>query len=449
MKKIFNGKLPTLEAPILIVAAVSILVRLLFLPIPLIINVADGAGYVEMADLALKGDWSSFFDGFTYRTPLYPFFIAFIKIVFGNYWKYGLAGTQHLLGAVLAVLVYLIGKKVFDKTVGFWAGILTGIEAYRIYWEHNSMSDFFFSFMTVFAFFFFLKALLGDKKRDYIVFGALFGLNLLTRPIFQLFFVAFPVLICLFTKKIKVTLNRFALIMIPAALVISPWLFQHWQRHHYLGLTPFAGVNLMVRTQGYMDMASPLRAKEKAIYRQTMERMGPGQVAVAGWRDIQKELGYSQAEANQALMEIGLEALKKSPRRYLEGTIEEIRVFFTKHSRVNFYGDSDLDPTFLQNYALRYKSGDPAAVLHQKINWKLTFNPLYFILLGILGVGLAIFERNKEAFLLILILLYIIFLTVAIGEAGVTRYRIPADPFLFLFASYASVFFLRKAVSVK
>jgi len=134
---------------VFIIVLVSVLVRLLYLSIPFVINVADGAGYVAMADLALKGNWQSFLDDYTYRTPIYPFFIAFSKVIFGKGFVIGLPLMQHLLGTVMAVLVFLIGKKVFNKWVGFFAAILTGLNAYQIYWEHNSMSDFFFSFMSV------------------------------------------------------------------------------------------------------------------------------------------------------------------------------------------------------------------------------------------------------------------------------------------------------------
>lgn len=442
---------------ILVIVVVSLLVRLLYLPIPFIINVADGAGYVAMADLALKGNWQSFLDDYIYRTPTYPFFIAFAKLIFGRFFVYGLPLVQHLLGVVMAVLVYFTGKKVFDKTVGFFAGLLTAANAYQVYWEHNSMSDFFFTFITVLSFYVFFNAMITDKKRDYVIFGTLLGFNLLTRPLFQAFFVFFPALIYLFVKNFKATLGKCALIMIPALIIISPWVFQHWYRHNYLGLTPFFGVQLMVRTQNYMDLESPFRSAEKRVYFTTMQELGKctpemikadecGQVAFGGWVDLQRKLKYSPNEANQALTEIALEAIRKNPGRYLKETLEQMRIFLTKHARENFFGDSDLDPAFRERYALRFGVKDPFTVFHQEINWKLTPNPLFFFLFGFLGIALALFKRNKKSFLFILVFLYVFLLTSAIEEGGVTRYRVPLDPFVFLFASYAVIFVLRDLI---
>lgn len=449
MKEIFQDR-----NLIIVIIICSFLVRLLFLPIPLIINVADGAGYVAMADEALKGHWASFFDNYIYRTPFYPFFIAFTKIIFGRFWPYGLLWLQHLLGMIMAILVYFIGKKVFDKTVGLLAGMLTAINTYQIYWEHNTMSDFFFTFMTVISFYLFLKALTEGKRNNYILFGILFGLNLLTRPLFQIFFVVFPILIYIFTQNLRLTIKKFVLIMIPVVIIVSPWFFQNLYRHSYLGFTPFLGVQLMIRTQNYMDLESPLRIKEKETYMQTMKELGKctdkmiidgscGQVGVGGWSDLQRKLDYSSVEANMALQEIATEAIMKHPQRYLKETIDQMQIFLTKNTRVNFWGDGDLDSTFREKYASNFSQGDTLTVFHQKINWVLTPNIVYFVILNFLGIIIALIKRNRRAFLPILVFLYILLVTTAIEDGGVTRYRIPADPFIFLFSAYATVFILR------
>jgi len=438
---------------ILIIIVVAVLVRLLYLPIPFIINVADGAGYVAMADEALRGRWTAFFDDYTYRTPLYPFLIAFSKIVFGNFWRGGLAWLQHLFGVIMAVLIYLIAKKVFSKGVGFLAGLLAAANAYQVYWEHNSMSDFFFTFMTVLSFYFLFLALTKQRKKDYFIFGILFGLNLLVRPLFQAFPIILPFLIYLFTPlknfraRIKNTMKRFAYIMIPVLLIIAPWFYQHWHRHRYFGFTPFLGVQLMVRTQNYMGFKSPLRVKEKKIYLQTMVEVGKctpatilngtcGQVAVAGWSDLQRKLGYSAVEANQALTEIALEAIKKNPGRYLRETAQEIRILLTRRAKINFYGDPDLEPHFREQYLLRLNFRDQKTILHQKINWKLTFDPAWITTLAFWGMFLALVKKNLKSLPFTLITLYIILVIGAVEHGSGTRYRIPIDPFMFIFAVY-------------
>lgn len=423
---------------IFLVVLVSILVRLLYLPVPFVINVADGAGYVAMADLAIGGNWQSFLDDYTYRTPFYPFFIAFSKIIFGRGFVIGLPWIQHALGVIMAVLVFAIGKKVFNKWVGFLAGILTGLNAYQVYWEHNSMSDFFFSFMAVLAFYLLLQALLSGRNKDYVAFGVVFGLNLLTRPLFQLFFVVFPVLIYLFTQDFRETLKRFAFIMIPVILVIAPWFWQNWIRHHYFGFTPFLGVQLMVRTQKYIDFASPLRAKEKTVYRQTMIDSGhTGQVAVAGWADLQRKLGYTSTQANQALQEIAFEAIKKNPQRYFRETFGEMNVLMTNHPKEVFFADIDLDPSFRQRYYQKIIEKDSWTIFHQELNWNLTLKMINFALLAIPGALAVLFKRNFKALIFLLVALYILLVTSAVEEGVVTRYRIPLDPYIFLFAAYS------------
>lgn len=432
---------------IVVVVLFSILVRLLYLKIPFIINEADGIGYVTMADLALKGNWQSFLDDYTYRTPAYPFFIALFKIIFGKAFVVVFPWVQHALGVVMAVLVFQIGKKVFNKWVGFLAGVLTGINAYQIYWEHNSMTDFLFEFMAVLSFYLFLKALFSGKNREYVIFGIIFGLNLLVRPLLQLFIVVFPLLVYLFTKNIRETLKKLIFIMVPIVLIIAPWFWQNWTRHRFFGLNSYLGVQLMVRAQNYVDMESPLRSKEKKIYRQAMYEVTKctdqtikegtcGQAAVAGWRYLQREFGYSPVFSDQILQEIAAEAIKKNPGRYFSETVWQLGILLTRNSRENFYGDLDLDSSFRQKYYQKFAEGDSWTIFHQKLNWNLTPKMINFVFLAILGVSIALFKRNFKAFIFISIVFYLLLVTCAIEDGSVTRYRIPADPYIFLFASY-------------
>lgn len=135
--------------------------------------------------------------------------------------------------------------------------------------------------------------------------------------------------------------------MIPAVLIILPWFYQNWIRHQYLGFTPFLGVQLIVRGQKFIDFNSPLRAKEKAVYKQTMIDSGhTGQVAVAGWANLQTKLKYTPAQANQALQEIAIEAIKKNFPRYLKETKDQAVVLLTSNSAELFFVDLDLDPAF-------------------------------------------------------------------------------------------------------
>lgn len=444
MKKIFRDRYL-----VFIIILVGVLVRLLYFSVPIIINKADGAGYVAMGDLVLKGNWRSFLDDYTYRTPGYPFFIALIKIIFGKYFNYGLPLVQHLLGVITAVLIYFIGKKVFNKKVGFFAGLLTALNAFQIYWEHNTMSDFFFAFMTVITFYLFLVALQSNKKRGFILFGIFYGLNLLTRPIFQLFFLLFPFILYCFNKNIKKVVVSFLLIMVPTVIIVAPWIYQNWVRHQCFCFTPFLGVQLMVRTQNFIDMNSPLQAKAKAAYYKRMKEMNFDQVAVSGWCQVQLDLGYKPWEADKALREIGIEALKRNPLRYFRETITEGKKFLTTHSTINLYGDQDIEESFRLKFLSLFNSGDKWINFQQKINWKLTPKPFIFFILAAVGIIFSIFKFNNKAIPFVLVTLYLFFLTIALEEGGMSRYRVPLDPFLFLFASYAPVFIVEHLINKK
>ncbi|MCL5090690.1 MAG: glycosyltransferase family 39 protein [Patescibacteria group bacterium] len=447
------------EKMMIIIIIFSILARLLYLNVPFIINIADASGYVEMADAVWNGLPKVFFDDYIYRTPVYPLFIFLTKVFFGKTsFAWGLSLVQHLLGVIMAVLIFKIGQKVFNKWVGFFAGIVTGFNAFQVYYEHNAMSDFFFTFLTVFAFYIFLKALLENKKKFFLFFGILYGLNLLTRPLLQAFFLVFPFIIYLFNQNVKTTLKSCSYILIPALILITPWFLQNIIRHHYFGFVPFTGVQLMVRTQNYMEMQSRVRIEEKKVYRRAMKEVNGctdevidqgecGQAAVGGWARLQKYLGYNAIEANKALEEIAFEAIMKNKGRYLKETVNQTGYFLSQNSREYLAGDPDIDLKFREDYYKKLIAGNGWAIFQQKMIWQLTPKILYFSFGGGLGIILALLKKNKKAVVFILLVVYMVVLTMAIEEWTVLRYRLPLEPFLFLFtgvAIYSLIQFIKR-----
>src|SRR3989344_4345016 len=66
-----------------------------------------------------------------YRTPGYPFWLAFIYIIFKSFTPAIFIGAVAF--AVSAPLVYLIGKEIFEEKIAFWSAILFAIEP----WANN------------------------------------------------------------------------------------------------------------------------------------------------------------------------------------------------------------------------------------------------------------------------------------------------------------------------
>ncbi len=117
----------------------------------------------------------------------------------------------------------------------------------------------------------------------------------------------------------------------------------------------------------------------------------------------------------------------------------------SSNSKEVFYADLDLDSVYRQSYYEKLLKKDSWTIFHQKLNWKLTFKISAFFIIGLIGMVASVIKRNKKAYLFLFVLWYVLSVTSAIEEGTVTRYRIPLDPYVFLFASY-SVYFLVELV---
>ena len=111
--------------------------------------------YLSVAKNIIKhGSFSTFFhvafEHDAIRSPIYPLFLGLVYTISFK----SLALTlfiQNIIGALSTVLVYILGKSIFNKKVGFFASILFIFEA-----EHLILSSF-IRVEIVFIFFFLLS----------------------------------------------------------------------------------------------------------------------------------------------------------------------------------------------------------------------------------------------------------------------------------------------------
>ena len=119
----------------------------------------DAEAYHERALAILAGHWlesSAFF-----QDPLYPYFLATSYTLFGvspaPIWC-----AQALLGSATAVLVYRLGRAVFDARVGAIAGLLAATYGPSLYYEALLLKVPLSMFLSVVA----LTLLLRADARD-------------------------------------------------------------------------------------------------------------------------------------------------------------------------------------------------------------------------------------------------------------------------------------------
>jgi len=103
--------------------------------------------------------------------------IPFVAIFGPTEW--GVRGLSFVSGMGMIILMYFLGKKLFDKNVGLWASFLTSISMWDIYLSRAGFEAHFALFLSLFAVVVFLH-------KKYILMAFLFGISAFTYPTFKL-----------------------------------------------------------------------------------------------------------------------------------------------------------------------------------------------------------------------------------------------------------------------
>jgi len=126
---------------------------------------------------------------FFWQPVFYPAFLTAAHIASGSSLVFAKA-IQALLGAVTCVLVYLLGRRVFDRRTGILAAFLAALYGPLIFFDGELLATGWAAFWAVGLILVFLRAEQRRKSSSYFAVGICGALAILTRPTFLLFFAA-------------------------------------------------------------------------------------------------------------------------------------------------------------------------------------------------------------------------------------------------------------------
>lgn len=127
----------TVWLPFLAITALAFLVRFVFLlearSVPLFHTpLVDAKSYWDWSERIVAGDWMG--DQVFYQAPLYPYFLAVVKLVVGSdLWSVRL--VQIALGSLACGVLFLAGKELLSRRVGVVAGVVLALYAPAIFFD--------------------------------------------------------------------------------------------------------------------------------------------------------------------------------------------------------------------------------------------------------------------------------------------------------------------------
>src|SRR5262245_65708283 len=186
------------------------------------------------------------------RPPLYPALLAAVWTVVPNNLQ-AIRVLQMLLTLATAVLVYRLGSRVYDPTVGAWAAATTWLYPSLIFANFLILTETLFTFLMIGFVLLAVRLIQNPRLSTAFACGATLGLAALTRSIlWPLPLVLCPLLTLLLRGQLTRRLLLPALVFDGYAVVVAPWAARNTRLQHvFTVVDTMGGINLRMGNYEY------------------------------------------------------------------------------------------------------------------------------------------------------------------------------------------------------
>lgn len=436
----------------------------------------DSYSYLKTAEALVTGNWvHTHID----RTPGYPLLIALVSILTGPKTLVpALAGINAFLGALIPIFVYRLSWRIFGQApLAFVTGLLAAVLPMPVQYEHSVLSETLYSFSLLLYAEWLLRCL--NRPGQLIgwgVLGLLGGWLMWVRPVGCAALIATLVLLCNFPAF---TLKRLIVLLASWGIFLVSWIGFNAGVHQAPIFSAGSGANQLYKTIQWVNWTSPPQAYKEHLQRRV--EANPSDFAYRAVNDVHVQM--MQAPQNQgipytklylqhdtAARQVSNEAMWLHPIQYFVITVQEgFKLWITPDG---------WDPYHLIGYPFILLGLIGLCFCY---HWKVRTPLLDKILLGAFGLfmvlnvtdqGLrqifhiafpeAIQALSMPIFLMVLLMLWFMnrltpedehswsayalgLLVIAhslltpISSISDSRYRVPLEPLLLLFAAYAAI----------
>ena len=339
-----------------------------------------------------------------FLTPGYAFWLAFIYIIFKSFTPAIFIGV--LIFALSVPLTYFLAEEIINnKKIAFWATLIFMFEPLSIYHSGLLFTEQLFVPIFLVAVYFFIAHLRRDNKKFLAASLLLFSVSVLIRPIIFYFL---PVLILINIFKEAKTSWCKALIMgivlaVLAYSVAGVWVIRNkiilntWQISSNQGAILVSHYGLVARKLEKSSFDLPSFAYESNNF---------------------------LTEYNNNLGKAALKELAKNKLAYLEVKFSYLPVFFLTNGYNNLF----------------------SRLTGRSENFVFLIGVLIWVVISLLGlIGLwRLFMSDRKTQVIFAVFLILYFALIA-SPIVTSRYRLPLNPFIFIFA-VSGFYFLRDKI---
>jgi 4-amino-4-deoxy-L-arabinose transferase-like glycosyltransferase len=391
----------------------------------------DSIPFIQSSQsIALSGDFSNHP---MYQTPGYPLFLAgFILILPQNHttgWLIIIA--QHILGLLSTFLIYKTAQRIFNRPAACLSALFFTLNPLVLYYEHVIHSETLFVFLLCLLMFF-LSGLRPGRPpvKNILIIGLLSAALPLTRPFAKYLLILILGFLVMRIKKIGPALAAAASVLVLYFAALLPWMLNNSAHHKFFGVSQGEGLNLLVRSQQFEKWGGPENPFSDPAFKPEDWGLDPSET-------LDEQMAeYSLRQIKQHKGEFAVHSLVNWVKMF---SGPENSIQFISKSRLPYLGCRWTTKITTRMFLNKPQSGSLS--LRQFLYYYFTYGqvpPWVIPLLALLGA--CIFFRNRALDRLygILMILTIVYITAApaVFLEPIDRLRLPADPFLIMFAAW-------------
>ena len=130
-----------------------------------------------------------------------------------------------LVGVGSIVLIYLVGRELFDKEVGLLAGFFMAISEFQIYYSQQARFYSFFEFAALLSFLFFILALKSKRKIDFAFYAGA-SIFMVYSHAYGMFVLAAQAMFCILQwKKYRDVITTWFICQVVIFLAVIPYFY--------------------------------------------------------------------------------------------------------------------------------------------------------------------------------------------------------------------------------
>ena len=368
-----------------------------------------------------------------FRTPIYPFWLLIIYLIFNSFKPAIFIGA--VIFALSAPLVYLIAKEIFPEKISFVAAILFAIEPWTIFQSGFLVAEQIFMPIFLLSAYLFCRYLKFNNPFYLYYTSFSLGFTALIRPI-ALFFVSvflFLTFVLELKTSVKSAFKYSALSLLVFIIVLSPWLVRNkivldtWQ------ISSISNVNLYIENYAMLEKYLGKMKPDEDI-----NEVGRILLGTKSYGEAQRA-GNAQILANVALKEI-----KANFSSYLKMHFKALPLFLVRNSYGNIFldlgaGDSNIQSKLAGFLSEKDLSGALNLIKNASLGAKILIFLLFFwpivIFCAIIGLFAGFKNYYKSPLFWFLILWILYFLALTGNLRDISRYKLTINTPLFMLAA--------------